>query len=289
VRVWQEADDPPADSDKRADADGFKAFQPGVAIDWVGKRVRVDSQVVLREGPLEFFACFHGREHESILRMEASGAHIYAALGLIGLQPGSPPSWDMDHERFTPASGDLIDVSVEWEADGEHKTAMAHDWIEGAMFDRPALRRPWVFTGSIVGPDKSLACDRSGAGIAVVDFGDSLLSLSISHTDQNAYLWATALTEAIPPRGAKVALILSPARPADLQLSMDHLGMLQVAGQPTTAEDVADLIDIGLRLDQSRVQTIRTDHTLRADIEHVRSVFRSAKIPDAAVRFVTAD
>jgi len=39
--------------------------------------VVVDSRVVLREGALEFFACRPGKEHESILRLEAPATHIY--------------------------------------------------------------------------------------------------------------------------------------------------------------------------------------------------------------------
>ena len=36
-----------------------------------------------REGPLEFVACFGGKEHESILRLEARATHIFMAMGLV--------------------------------------------------------------------------------------------------------------------------------------------------------------------------------------------------------------
>src|ERR1043166_8218583 len=45
-----------------------RPFQPGVRIDWEQKAVEIDARVVLREGPLELFACSpQTKEHESIL------------------------------------------------------------------------------------------------------------------------------------------------------------------------------------------------------------------------------
>ncbi|MCH8851940.1 MAG: hypothetical protein IID41_04735, partial [Planctomycetes bacterium] len=71
---------------------GAKPFMPGVRINWQEREVEVAGVVVLREGMLELFACSADtREHESIMRISARPAHVYQALGLLGLEPGSPP------------------------------------------------------------------------------------------------------------------------------------------------------------------------------------------------------
>ena len=110
---------------------GVAAFASGVSIDWSGRAVLVDTEVVLRRGPLEFFACRPGKEHESILRLNASATHIYLALGLIGLQPGHPPIWNETTGDYERAAGDLLDVECDWQQEGQ--------WCHAA--GRPSWRR----------------------------------------------------------------------------------------------------------------------------------------------------
>ena len=154
-------------------------FQPGVMIDWHNGTVIADSRVVLRRGPLEFLACGPGKEHESILRLEASATHLYLALGMIGLTPGHPPTWDQARCEFEPPAGDLVDVRCEWYEDEQHRLADAFAWLRQAEYARTPIPRPWVFAGSLRLSDGTLAADRSGVGIALVDFPDSLLLPSL--------------------------------------------------------------------------------------------------------------
>ena len=68
-------------------------FQPGIRIDFAKKHVEVAARVVLREGVLELFACSRGtREHESVVAIASRPLHVFEALGLIGLTPGTPPA-----------------------------------------------------------------------------------------------------------------------------------------------------------------------------------------------------
>ena len=82
-------------------------FAPGVRINWQRPQVELAARIALREGPLELFACSpHTREHESVLAVEARPWHIYQALGLIGLRPGQPVTYDEQNDRWLPADGD---------------------------------------------------------------------------------------------------------------------------------------------------------------------------------------
>ncbi|MBU0617803.1 MAG: hypothetical protein KKI02_08810, partial [Planctomycetes bacterium] len=150
----------------QAAAGGVRAFQPGVGIDWARRTVHVDGRVVLRAGPVEFLACFAGKEHESIVRLDASAVHIYMALGLVGLEPGHPPRWDEQRGRFGPAAGDLVDVSIEWEGDGGRRAVSGVEWLREYEFARTPIDRPWVFAGSRRLRDGTLSADRGGDGIA---------------------------------------------------------------------------------------------------------------------------
>lgn len=245
---------------------GPTPFQPGIAIDWAERAVRVEAHVVLREGPLEFFACFGGKEHESVLRIDAAAVHLYMALGLLGLTPGHPPQWDEAKSIFEAPTGDPIDVQVEWTEGGQPRVAEAFAWLRAVESDRPPLPRPWLFAGSQSLPDKTLLADRTGAGLALVDFSDSLLALSRGHVSRDADLWVMANTPAIPPRQTKVQLVLRPARPRTYQVALDFRGAIFVDGRYAVVEDLVDLILLARRTNPAYVQTIATGRALRGDV-----------------------
>ena len=96
VQVAPAASDQPNDGPSPKSAPtSIKDFAPGVHIDWANRAVEIDARVVLRSGPLELLACSpKTREHESILVVDARPLHVYQALGLIGLAPGSPSRFD---------------------------------------------------------------------------------------------------------------------------------------------------------------------------------------------------
>ena len=265
-----------------------RLFQPGVQIDWQQPAVYVGGQVVLREGPLEFLACLPGKEHESIIRLDAAAAHIYLALGLIGLNPGHPPRWDEQRGRFSPPAGDLIDVTIEWDEGGARRTARACDWLREIEYSRTPLERPWVFAGSQRLRDGTLAADHSGACVALVDQPDPLLAPSRSHSSRDVELWVEADTPAIPPSQTPVQLVLRPARPREHAMRVDFRGVLLVDGRFARPEDGADLISLARRLRPDYVQQIALDGTLPADARRLQILLTEAGVPSDAVRFVGA-
>lgn len=280
----------PQESDSRIEAPRPPApFQPGVAIDWAAKTVRVEGEVVLRGGPLEFFACLPGREHESIVRLKASAVHIYMALGLVGAAPGHPPVWNEREVRFEPATGDLVEVAVEWREGDEVRRAPAFDWLRDTRYARPVAPRPWLFAGSLPTGDGGLEADLSGRLIALVDFSENLLTLSRGHVSQDADLWAEANEPAIPPRKTAVTLLLSPARHRPRTAEMDFRGDLHLDGLAVAPEDFADVVLLERRLSPRCVQVVSAGDALASDIERARSTLRSLGLPEEATRFERQD
>ncbi len=268
---------------------GVRPFQPGVAIDWTLPAVYVDGHVVLRQGPIEFLACRPGKEHESIVLLDAAATHIYLALGLIGLTPGHPPEWDEARGRFGPPAGDLIDLTIEWEDGGRRHSAAGFEWLRELEFARTPIDRPWVFAGSRRLRDGMLSADRSGEGIAVVDQPDSLLALSRNHVSRDAELWALANTAAIPPMHTPVRIVLRPAKPRTHEMRVDFRGAVFVDQRYAHPEDVADLINLARRLSPDCVQPIRLEGTLPADLARLQSTLAGAGVPGDALRFVGAN
>lgn len=302
-------------------------FQPGIDIDWSQPAVIVSGTVVQQAGPLEFVACFGGKEHESLVRMRCRAAHLYMALGLIGATPGHPPRWDDAAQLVEPAAGDLVELEFVYpvRADalfdppgGPLPEPAARvsgagaglpaplvllrespfDWLVEAEFESPPLPRPFLFCGSQVLGDRSLAADRTGAGAALVDFPDNLLCLSRSHISRNDELWAFADPARVPPPGTPVQVIFRPARPRDFEIELDfrgdaHVRVRRDAGdaaaaplQFVTGPDLADLLQLNQRLRPEAIQIITTDRTLASDIDAYRALFRTAGVDEARVRFV---
>jgi hypothetical protein len=260
------------------------AFAPGVRLDWSRRAVLVDSHVVLRRGALEFLACLAGKEHESILRIDAAAIHVYTALGLIGLLPGRPPQWDETRGGYASPAGDLVTVTCEWAEAGRPRAADAFEWLLEIEYARPALPRPWVFAGSVLLPDGTLAADRSGVGLALVDFSDSLLALSRGHSSRTEELWVAARSEAIPPAGTGVQLVFQAATPRDLRITCDFRGELYLDGRFAPLPDVADQLRLARQLEPQRVQPIACGPLLQADRRRLRRALADCGVPPESVR-----
>jgi hypothetical protein len=241
-------------------------FQPGVQIDWAARTVIVHSRVVLRRGPLEFFACLSGKEHESILRLEAAGVHIFMALGLVGLTPGHPPIWDENRQSYSRPAGELVEIVCQWEVDGRSQSASPFDFLREIEFARRPIERPWVFCGSIVLADGSLACDQTGAALALVDFPEALLALSRGGSSENSRLWAEANPESIPPVGTTVLLLLRPAQPRPRRVELDFRGQTWLDGKFVSLPDLIDILLLQRQLEPLRTQTISVRGALRSDV-----------------------
>lgn len=188
-------------------------FQPGIRINFAVPQVEVQGEIILREGELELFAYAKApvpKEHESILLLRSRPESIYHALGLIGLKPGHPVSYDWQTQVTTPATGDAVDVLVRYESEGKEIETSACDWMLDLKRRRPMARQHWLFAGSTRLEDGKFFADIDGTVVTVVNFNSSLLSLPDLHSESDSALWLAANTEAIPAIGTPVTLILRP-------------------------------------------------------------------------------
>jgi hypothetical protein len=264
------------------------AFAPGVAIDWSRREVRVQSHVVLRRGPLEFLACFGGKEHESILRLDATAVPIYMALGLVGLEPGCPPGVDAETEAPTAPRGALLEVTLCWQAGGRPQEADAWSWLRRRSGAGTPVPRPWVFSGSLRRGDGTLEADRSGVGFALVDFPDSLVCLSRGRSSSDATLWCEAYTAVIPPVNTPVEVVLRPARARVHEVRLWAGARLEADGWVASAEDVADLVLLERRLRPDYIQVITAPDVRPVERALLAVRLRRAGLPTAAVRISAA-
>lgn len=261
-------------------------FQPGVTIDWASKAVVLRASVVLRGGPIEFLACRPGKEHESLLLLEANAAHIFMALGLIGLEPGRPPIWDEKNQQVREATGDLLDVSFSWSEEGKTRSAGWTEWILDAEFLRRPVGRPLVFAGSILRPDRTIACERSGAVLALVDMPDSLISPARSRSEREADLWALANPAALPPAGTEVQVVIRAAEARRWEFSINARGDVLVDGRIERIEEVIELIRHQRRFFPNEPVAIQSKSPLRSDEWRILERLKDAGIAETSVRIV---
>jgi hypothetical protein len=227
---------------------------PGVRIDIARRTVELDGQVVLREGPLELFACSpNTREYESIVRIDAVPTLVYQAIGMLGVEPGRPLEMDAAG-HVTPASGDPLTIDVRYRDQGADRTVPIEEWMTaaplaaGPVGDVPSAapasaatppartagrpggavptavpRQAWVFAGSRRTAANTLTADEDGTVIAVVDFDSALIALPAAHSASNAQLWLEPRTPAIPAVGTRCTLLI---RPLPWTLRVDARGAL---------------------------------------------------------------
>ncbi len=217
-------------------------FGPGVRIDWQKRLVELDAEVVLRQGPLELLACSpQTREHESILRVHAKPLHVYQAMGLIGLTPGSPMKFDKRSKRWRRPMGDSLMLSVRCSAKGATSVVPLERWLRDVERKQSPKPIEWVFAGSRTLENGKFGADLDGTVVCVVDFDTALITVSDLHTADNEALWLEANTEAIPPVGTRCTLLIRgvPGAVPVIRLSID--GSLRHGGKPLAIADAAKL------------------------------------------------
>ncbi len=225
---------------------GVKPFAEGVRIDWPNLTVELDAQVVMREGPLELFACSpRTKEHESILVVPANPMHIFQAMGLVGLNPGKPLQFDEKADRWIEPSGDSLELRVRYSDGLGVYIEPSQRWVKSsksAVADAPPVL-DWIFAGSRTLPDGRYLADLDGTIACLVDFESALITLGSRHSADNEQLWLVANTDAIPPRGTKCTLLISrrDSRPAvEVMLVNEHTARYK--DQSLTAEQLAELL-----------------------------------------------
>jgi hypothetical protein len=174
------------------------------------QRIIVKTVVVLREGQLEgLLTIKNTKEHEYILGAEIDARNVHAGLVLCGAKPGTPVRFDGD--KYIPASGDTIKISLRYEKKGKTITVPAQEWIIDSK-TKKALAQDWVFGGSRFAPsdtpgkpDKYLA--NFGDVVCLCNMDMAMLDLPVrSPTGLDARIFS-ANTDVIPEKGTAVEMI----------------------------------------------------------------------------------
>jgi hypothetical protein len=239
------ADEPPGrDSEKEAlPTTQPREFAPGVRIDWHTRTVEVDARVVLRTGPLELLACTRGtREHESILVVGGRPTHIFQAMGLVGLQPGSPVRYDEKQQRLLPPSGEALELRVRYLKDGIERTVPVERWLLNVEKRRSPESIPWVFSGSRLLGHSRLGAEEDGTVVCVVDFDTALITVGALHTADNEALWLAANTDEIAPLRTPCTLLIraEPGKRIEVELAAD--GSMRLADKPVSIKELIQML-----------------------------------------------
>jgi hypothetical protein len=222
---------------------GRADFAPGVVIDWSELHVELEGRVVLQSGPLELAVCSpRTREHESIVTIQARPLDVYNALGLIGLTPGRPFTYDEKNDRWLAPQGDFVEVNVHYVQQGRPKTVNLWNWMADAESGKPVEPREWVFCGSRRFTGGTFGADADGTVICVVDFDTALIGLADAHSADNAALWVQANPRTVPPEGTPCTLLIrsSPAMAMEIQLSAG--GDFTWNDQPLSRKKLEDVV-----------------------------------------------
>ncbi len=221
-------------------ANKAKPFAPGVRIDWQRRLVEVDVEVVLRDGALELLACSpRTREHESILTVRARPMHVFQAMGLIGLKPGTPMRYDQGRDLQLAPTGEALDLQVSCGKGKEKRVGPVERWLLDVRRGRPPGKLNWVFAGSRTLHDGRFAADVDGTVVCVVDFGSALISLGALHSADTELLWLAANTEAIPPTGTPCTLLIRSAAGRTIVVDLADDATLRRAGKAVSTADLA--------------------------------------------------
>ena len=208
-------------------------------LDWDEPAVRVEATVVLREGPLELFACSpQTREHESILAVEARPLHIFQAMGLIGLEAGLPPIYIEKRDQWQQAHGEPLDLRVEWRDGEKTRLIKPGEWMIEKKTDKPPEKLEWVFAGSVVREKGHFGADSDGTVVCVVDFDSALISLSTRHSADDSELWLSANPAAVPPLGTRCTLIIRSAYYPKVEIDISEDGKFHIAGEEISVEQI---------------------------------------------------
>ncbi len=183
------------------------------------RRVLVETEVCLREGPLEVFLTKKGtKEHEAILRCGMDARFIHSTLEAAGAKVGTPVQFvnpKTMEDDFKAPTGQTVKVSVCYTLGGKTFTHPAQEWVSNIK-TKKTMTDDWVFAGSrlVKNPDDPTAppfySANNGSVLALSNDFDSMLDLPVQVSKDDAFLIYRANTEKIPPVTSKVWLILEP-------------------------------------------------------------------------------
>ena len=177
-----------------------------------GRRVILRTTVCRRDVPLEEFMCLKGtKEHEAIVTADIVPKVFHAALIAAGAEPGTPAKYEGD--KFEPARGHKLEITVEWKEQGKAKRAKAQDWLREIQ-SKKSTSYDFVFAGSqeVKNPvtGETYYLGNEGDLISVANFASSIVDIAVRSSDVDADHMFEAFKERIPEVDTEVYVILKP-------------------------------------------------------------------------------
>lgn len=181
------------------------------------REIRVPTQVNMREGIIEF-AVVHGdgKIHESLLVTEVKPSHLQTVMKLCRYRSGEGDVFDAffpEEEKKGAAGakerGEAIELSVEWQIDGEHKAKPLSHWIFDRKTETAMSDEPWTYNGSYFYSGSFMA-DADGLLVAIYLTRGSLLNTMTDGSD-NDERWLSH-ADHTPEIGTDVTLVLAPVQ-----------------------------------------------------------------------------
>ena len=220
---------------------------PHMSIDPANRQIVLQSEVCLRGGMLELLVCRAGtKEHESILTTGARPSDVHAALLVMGLRPGMPARWFQfgdEPARAIPPRGAAMAIRLRWrDPEGLAHDVAAGSWLRRVGAEETQTPEEWIFVGSDLLADDTYWADSSGEIVSVSNFSASVIDVPFASSSANADLLFVAETEAIPPLGTAVEIVIAPSPdPADSArawVSVDRFGQFTVDDRSVSPDEL---------------------------------------------------
>ena len=206
---------------------------PGVTINRAAREVRIDAEVCLQAGLLEYVVCRPDTfEHEAIFTTKANPEFVHAALLLCGLKPtpqlrGMSAIWA---EKAMKQKQSRVKIEVEWKQEGVLKrvnlTSLLRDRQESAYDTATAtedkkkketqVQDAWIFAGSFLHMNKETgkkfyAANSSGILVGIWPDPSTVIQYGAESGDpyKDKHLGLEIHEERVPKVGTKVKLVFS--------------------------------------------------------------------------------
>jgi hypothetical protein len=256
-----------------------------VRVDLANRQVSFDAEVCLREGAMEFIiVAWQSKTHESLLHTKALASHIHAGLLMLGLTPGKPARWGGQDalSRFLPPAGAGLKMRFDWkDANGKSHSDDAGDWLTGANDQEIERPEQWIFVGSDVLPDGRYWAELDGELVSLTNFASAVIDVPFRSSSVNDERGFFAKSDAVPPTGAKVTVVLTPVAGAEKALDaremveIDRFGRRRVDGQVFTEDQLEKWAGNYITAHQRGMVVIRADGMARVwDIAATQSILR---------------
>ncbi len=220
-------DEPPAHVVARGPIEVF----PHIRLDREARTVDFDAVVPPRAFAivyLEQVVCTRGtRDHEVLAITDAKPSEIQAASMMLGLEPGSPGSWEWKDKKLIPIPpiGPALDVTFVVDRNGTTREETPLDWITIETTGKTlretlgeSSRGAFVLAGSgfvVRGPGlpEEYEADGSGTLIGLTTFGTETIAFRNMHSPESSVEAPVFVLreDATPPGGTPIVVRIRPA------------------------------------------------------------------------------